>query len=53
MLYRDSLILLIYTEDVYEDVRENISWFDTSNYKVDNVFRIPKTVFIIGKMNSK
>ena len=32
----DSLCYLIQTEDVYRDVHNNISWFDTSDFPVDH-----------------
>lgn len=31
----DSLIILIETEDVYEDMKNNIEHYDTSDYKID------------------
>ncbi|KAJ8915891.1 hypothetical protein NQ315_015504 [Exocentrus adspersus] len=37
----DSLIYSIKTEDVYADIKKNISKFDTSNYKPDNPYGIP------------
>ena len=32
----DSLLLQIQTEDVYKDMAENSSWYDTSNYPEDS-----------------
>ncbi|KAJ8910663.1 hypothetical protein NQ315_016041 [Exocentrus adspersus] len=37
----DSLIYSIKTDDVYADIKSNISKFDTSNYKPDNPYGIP------------
>ncbi|KAJ8911555.1 hypothetical protein NQ315_007936 [Exocentrus adspersus] len=37
----DSLIYSIKTDDVYADIKKNISKFDTSNYKPDNPYGIP------------
>ncbi|KAJ8913805.1 hypothetical protein NQ315_002711 [Exocentrus adspersus] len=43
LLYTDteSLIYSIKTEDVYADIKKNISKFYTSNYKPDNPYGIP------------
>ncbi|EFA13456.1 hypothetical protein TcasGA2_TC010687 [Tribolium castaneum] len=49
----DSLILEIYTENVYNDIKQNIDRFDTSNYPKNNIHDIPKTVSIIGKMKDE
>lgn len=38
----DSLLYLIFTEDVFKDLRDNISQFDTSNYITNNEYNIPK-----------
>lgn len=37
----DSLIYSIQTEDVYEDMKNNIQHFDTSDYQVNNIYNIP------------
>lgn len=37
----DSLLYLIYTKDFYRDLKENIQYFDTSNYEIGNIFHIP------------
>ncbi|XP_064214277.1 uncharacterized protein LOC135266857 isoform X1 [Tribolium castaneum] len=49
----DSLILEIYTENVYNDIKQNIDRFDTSNYPENNIHDIPKTVSVIGKMKDE
>lgn len=49
----DSLILEILTDNVYEDMKENIELFDTSNYPIDNIHRIPKTLSVVGKMKDE
>lgn len=38
----DSLLYLIETENVYRDIRDNLSEFDTSNFEKDNPYAIPK-----------
>ncbi|KRT86069.1 hypothetical protein AMK59_2777 [Oryctes borbonicus] len=48
----DSFILEINTDDVYCDMKQNVSKFDTSNFSVDNVYGIPpqnKTVLGLFK----
>lgn len=37
----DSLIYDIRTEDVYEDIKQDIDYFDTSDYHPKNIFNIP------------
>lgn len=37
----DSLKYLIYTKDVYEDIKEIINEFDTSDYDINNKYNIP------------
>lgn len=37
----DSLIYEIKTSNIYNDMRDNIEYFDTSNYKPDNQFGLP------------
>ncbi|XP_050516578.1 uncharacterized protein LOC126891446 [Diabrotica virgifera virgifera] len=49
----DSLILEINTDNVYNDIKNNISYFDTSNYPIDNIHGIPKTQSVIGKMKDE
>lgn len=38
----DSLLYLIYTNDFYEDLRNDLSQFDTSNYASNNGYNIPQ-----------
>lgn len=38
----DSLLYLIYTEDFYKDMKDNIKYFDTSNFPENNIYHIPK-----------
>jgi hypothetical protein len=40
----DSLIVYIETEDVYEDMKENINYFDTSEFKIDWMPQLNKKV---------
>ncbi|XP_047024710.1 uncharacterized protein LOC124633507 [Helicoverpa zea] len=37
----DSLLYLIRTKDFYEDMKNNIQYFDTSNFKINNIYGIP------------
>lgn len=37
----DSLLYLIHTNDFYEDLKNDLSLYDTSNFKIDNPFNIP------------
>lgn len=39
----DSLLYLIHTDDFYEDMKEHLSEFDTSNFDVNNPYNIPMT----------
>ncbi|CAK1590057.1 unnamed protein product [Parnassius mnemosyne] len=38
----DSLLYLIYTEDFYKDMKDNIKYFDTSNFLENNIYHILK-----------
>lgn len=49
----DSLILQIHTNNVYDDIKENIELFDTSNFSIPNVHNIPKTQSVVGKMKDE
>ena len=49
----DSLILEIQTKNVYDDIRQNIDLFDTSDYKSDNIHNIPVTKSVVGKMKDE
>lgn len=46
----DSLIMEIRTENVFEDIKENLNYFDTSNFDESNIHGIPKNKSVIGKM---
>lgn len=37
----DSLLYLIHTEDFYKDMKNNIQYFDTSNFKINNIYGVP------------
>lgn len=49
----DSLVLKINTENFYEDVRQNIVKYDTSNFSPDNIYNIPITTSVLGKMKDE
>ncbi|XP_033113171.1 uncharacterized protein LOC117113833 [Anneissia japonica] len=49
----DSLILKITTEDVYADMRENLDWFDTSNYDEGSMLYSEKNKKVPGKMKDE
>ena len=49
----DSLILDIQTDDVYSDMREDWSLYDTSNYPKDNPLFSPNNKKVLGKMKDK
>lgn len=38
----DSLLYLIYTDDFYRDMLDEINKFDTSNFTIDNPYQIPQ-----------
>nr|XP_049699656.1 uncharacterized protein LOC126055254 [Helicoverpa armigera] len=38
----DSLLYLIYTKDIYSDIKNNLKDFDTSNFHLDNPYLIPR-----------
>ena len=38
----DSLIYSIRCQDIYEDIKMNIQFFDTSDYPEDNIYQIPR-----------
>lgn len=48
----DSLILEIFTENFYNDMKENLSKFDTSNFK-DNRYGMPRSESVVGKMKDE
>ncbi|KAJ8939489.1 hypothetical protein NQ318_022543 [Aromia moschata] len=47
----DSFILELFTDNPYQDIKNNIQFFDTSNYSIYNIHNIPKTKSVVGKMN--
>ncbi|KAJ8915327.1 hypothetical protein NQ315_008211 [Exocentrus adspersus] len=49
----DSLILHIFTENPYNDIKNHIEYFDTSNYSEDTVHGMPKTTSVVGKMKDE
>ncbi|CAH1099678.1 unnamed protein product [Psylliodes chrysocephalus] len=49
----DSLILEVFTKNFYEDLKQNINHFDTSNYSKDNEYEIPITKSVVGKMKDE
>ncbi|XP_071055042.1 uncharacterized protein [Onthophagus taurus] len=49
----DSLILEITTPNVYEDIKENIEFFDTSNYPLENIHNIPRGRSVLGRMKDE
>lgn len=38
----DSLLYFIKTEDVFDDIKRNIQYFDTSNFEPNNVYNMPR-----------
>lgn len=52
LCYTDSLILEIFTDNEYNDIKEDIDLFDTSNYAAD-IHKIPKTVSVVEKMKDE
>ncbi|XP_074026512.1 uncharacterized protein [Leptinotarsa decemlineata] len=49
----DSLILKVNTDNFYEFIKNNISKFDTSNYKIGNQFNIPVTKSVLGNFKDE
>ncbi|KAJ8910645.1 hypothetical protein NQ315_002448 [Exocentrus adspersus] len=49
----DSLILHLFTENPYNDIKNHIEYFDTSNYSEDTVHGMPKTTSVVGKMKDE
>lgn len=48
----DSLVLNVFTDNFYSDMKDNIEWFDTSNYP-DDIHNMPKTPSVVGKMKDE
>ncbi|MGI9555413.1 MAG: endonuclease domain-containing protein [Cyanophyceae cyanobacterium] len=49
----DSLMYHIKTNDVYEDMRQDLDRFDTSNYLPDNPLHSTKNKKVVGKMKDE
>ena len=49
----DSLLLNIQTEDVYQDMAQNIDWYDTSDFKQDHPLYSPVNKKVLGKMKDE
>ncbi|CAG9769955.1 unnamed protein product [Ceutorhynchus assimilis] len=49
----DSLILKVDTDNFYDDMRENLNRFDTSNYSQNNSHNLPVNQSILGKMKDE
>ncbi|CAH1107474.1 unnamed protein product [Psylliodes chrysocephalus] len=49
----DSLILEVFTSNFYEDIKQNITHFDTSNFSNNNEYAIPITKSVVGKMKDE
>ncbi|CAG9769728.1 unnamed protein product [Ceutorhynchus assimilis] len=49
----DSLILKVETQNFYDDMRENLNKFDTSNYSQNNPHNLPVSQSILGKMKDE
>lgn len=55
LLYHDtdSLILEVFTDNFYDDMKQEISRFDTSNYKKTQLHNMPLTKSVVGKMKDE
>ena len=49
----DSLLLEIETEDVYEDIKKNISHYDTSDYPKEHPLYSNVNKKVLGKMKDE
>jgi hypothetical protein len=49
----DSLVLQVFSENVYEDIKRNSDRFDTSNYPPNNIHSIEPGISVIGKMKDE
>jgi hypothetical protein len=49
----DSLIIEMLCDNFYDDIKENLTLFDTSSYEANNIHGIPKTTSVIGKMKDE
>ena len=53
LVYTDSLILDIQTEDVYKDIQEHTRLYDTSNYPKDHLMYNAANKKVLGKMKDE
>lgn len=49
----DSLILEIFTDNFYTDMKKHLNRFDTSNYSKDRRYGMPVTESVVGKMKDE
>lgn len=49
----DSLVIQIVTNNFYEDMKQNLDKFDTSNYKTTNLQSMPRNQSVVGKMKDE
>ena len=49
----DSLLILIETEDVYEDMKNNMRLYDTSDYPKDHPLHSNANKKVLGKMKDE
>lgn len=49
----DSVIIEVFTENIYEDIKDDLDRFDTSNYPSENSHNIPKNESKLGKMKDE
>ncbi|KAK9871690.1 hypothetical protein WA026_014140 [Henosepilachna vigintioctopunctata] len=49
----DSLLIEVFTENIYEDIKQNSQHFDLSNYSPQNMHNIIPNVSQIGKMKDE
>ena len=49
----DSLIIQVFTDDLFEDIRENIELYDTSNYAKDRPCYSEKNKKVVGKFKDE
>ena len=49
----DSLVLHIFTDDVYDDMRNTHEWYDTSNYKESHPLFSNANKKVLGKMKDE
>lgn len=48
----DSLVIRVHTENFYDDMKNDLDKYDTSNYR-NNRYGIPQTVSVVGKMKDE